>query len=231
MDAMLLSAGAGRRMLPLTLNTPKPLLRVGDKCLIEHHLARLKVASISSVVINTSYASEKFIQTLGNGSSYGMKISYSHESETPLETGGGVLKALPLLESDPFLVVSADIWTDFPFEMLNLPNDVDGNLLLVDNPIHNSRGDYGLQAGRVQNLDASKSMRSFTYSGISILRKSLFQQERGKTFPLRKIFSDCIKAGQLAGIYYQCTWFDIGTPDRLNSLNQWLQQSSETIDS
>ncbi len=224
MDAMLLSAGLGRRMRPRTRHTPKPLLKVSGRCLIEYQLDRLSTADISTVVINTSYASEKFVQKLGDGASYGLNIKYSHEGETPLETGGGIQKALPFIESDPFLVVNADIWTDYAFAKLSLTDDdADGCLLLVDNPVHNSQGDFCLVGGKVLLLDASKRAQCYTYSGISMLRKSLFQKHRGGALPLRDYFVESIKRGTLAGTHYQGTWLDIGTPDRLAALDEMIR--------
>jgi len=130
----LLSAGAGLRMRPLTQHTPKPLLKVADRSLIEYQLDRLKTAGVENVVINTTYQAHRFIEALGDGSVYGVNIRYSHEGNDRLETGGGVLKALPLIRSDPFLIVNSDVWTDFAFESLSVPHDAIGNLLLSDKP-------------------------------------------------------------------------------------------------
>ncbi len=222
MDAMILSAGAGVRMRPLTLDTPKPLLKAGGRCLIEHHLGRLSAAGTGNVVINTSYLAEKFTQTLGDGSSYGLRIRYSNEGDTPLETGGGILKALPLIETDPFLVMSADVWTDFPFGRLSLSDQFDGILLLVDNPDHHKKGDFSLLNGKVHRIKPSRPMPSYTYSGISILRKSMFASDRGKVFPLLEVFLDAVECGKLAGLHYQGAWIDVGTPERLDELNSMI---------
>ena len=225
MDAMVLSAGAGKRMRPLTENTPKPLLQVGEKRLIEHLLDSLSRSGISNVVINTSYRAELFIQILGDGKRYGLKIKYSHEGDNRLDTGGGIQNALPLIESDPFLVVNGDIWTDFPFETLELPVSAAGCLVLVDNPAHNTQGDFALVDGEVQMLDSSNSAMSLTYSGMSILGKSLFSPKRGETFPLRDVFVDCIERKELAGLHYRGDWMDIGTPDRLQQLDALLRST------
>ena len=218
-----MSAGEGRRMRPLTLNTPKPLLKVGNQSLIEHHLNRLKSAGITNIVINTSYAGEKFTQTLGDGTEYGVNIKYSHERGTRLETGGGIQNALPLLESDPFLVVNADIWTDYSFEAIRLTDNFDCCLILVNNPQHNCDGDFVLREGVVQIRDSEQSEQSFTYSGISLMRKSLFNDDRGLIFPLIDVFLDCIRRGKLTGQYYGGKWMDIGTPERLNELEKMIQ--------
>ena len=225
MDAMVLSAGAGMRMRPLTATTPKPLLKVGGRCLIEYHLDRLCAAGIKSVVINTTYGAEKFIDTLGDGSAYGVKIRYSHEADALLETGGGILNALPLIDSDPFLVISADVWTDYPFESLCIPDDTRGCLVLVDNPDHHREGDFTLVDGKVCKLDQSSASVGLTYSGISILQKSLISSRFGTAFPLRDVFLDGIGKGWFAGTYYDGTWLDIGTPDRLRDLDSRLAQT------
>ena len=224
MDAMVLSAGAGLRMRPLTATTPKPLLKVGGRCLIEYHLDRLCAAGIKSVVINTTYAAEKFIQALADGSAYGVNIRYSHEADTPLETGGGILKALPLIDSDPFLVVSADVWTDYPFESLFVPNDAHGCLVLVENPEHHREGDFTLVDGKVCKLGQSSAGVGLTYSGISMLRKSQFSSKFGTVFPLRDVLLDSIGKGCLAGTYYDGTWLDIGTPQRLHDLDALIEK-------
>lgn len=209
-------------MRPLTLTTPKPLLKVGNQSLIEHHLDRLKSAGITNIVINTSYASEKFIQTLGDGTGYGVNIKYSHEEGTRLETGGGIQNALPLLESDPFLVVNADIWTDFSFESISMTDKFDCCLILVNNPKHNCEGDFVLNDDVVQIRDSEQSAQSFTYSGISLMRKSLFNDDRGLIFPLIDVLIDCIHRGKLTGQYYGGKWMDIGTPERLNELEKMI---------
>lgn len=225
MDAMVLSAGAGLRMRPLTETTPKPLLKAGDKRLIEHLLVRLRLAGVSNAVINTSYRNEMFTRILGDGEPYGIRIKYSHEGDRRLDTGGGILNAMPLIESDPFLVVNGDIWTDFRFETLKLPVSAKGCLVLVDNPAHNSNGDFALVDGSVQTLHSSSSSKGLTYSGISVLSKSLFDPRHGETFPLRDIFIDCIQRGNLAGMLCRDKWMDIGTPGRLQQLDEWLKNS------
>lgn len=213
-------------MRPLTETTPKPLLKVGNQSLIERHLDRLNSAGITNIVINTSYAGEKFIQTLGDGTDYGVNIKYSHEEGTRLETGGGIQNALPLLESDPFLVVNADIWTDFSFEAISMTDNFDCCLILVNNPEHNCDGDFVLDKGVVQMRDSEQSSQSFTYSGISLMRKSLFNDDRGLIFPLIDVFIDCIRRGKLTGEYYGGKWMDIGTPERLNELEKMIQSEA-----
>ena len=163
MDAMILSAGLGTRMRPLTESIPKPLLRVGKHRLIEYHLHNLKLAGISNIVINTSYLADMFVDAIGDGSAYGVDILYSHEREPPLNTGGGIRRALPLLQSDPFLIVNADIWTDFPFSQLHVPEFADGCLILVDNPAHNSDGDFILTNGKLNIPDTEIASQTLPY--------------------------------------------------------------------
>ena len=222
MDAMILSAGLGTRMRPLTESIPKPLLRVGKHRLIEYHLHNLKLAGISNIVINTSYLADMFLDVIGDGSAYGVDILYSHEREPPLNTGGGVRRALPLLQSDPFLIVNADIWTDFPFSQLHVPGFADGCLILVDNPAHNSDGDFILTNGKLNIPDAEIASQTLTYSGISILRKSLFSNTKEVNFPLYSLFSNSIERGKLSGRYYKGIWHDVGSPGRLEQVTTML---------
>ena len=226
MDAMILSAGLGTRMRPLTESIPKPLLRVGKHRLIEYHLHNLKLAGISNIVVNTSYLADMFVDVIGNGSVYGVNIMYSHESEPPLNTGGGILRALPLLQSDPFLIVNADIWTDFPFSHLHVPGFADGCLILVDNPAHNCDGDFILTNGKLNIPDAQIASQTLTYSGISILRKSLFSNTNEVNFPLYNLFSNSIERGELSGRYYKGIWHDVGSPERLEQVTTMLDNEN-----
>ena len=183
MDAMILSAGLGMRMRPLTDHTPKALLKAGPRRLIEYHLLNLAQAGILNVVINTSYLADMFEQVLGTGDNHGVKITYSHEGDSPLETGGGILKALPLIRSDPFLIVNADVWTDIAFEEIQCQDDRDGCLVVVDNPSHHPNGDFRLVNGRLRLPDKNSETRTFTYSGIAILRKRILEEGTGICLP------------------------------------------------
>ena len=227
MDAMILSAGLGVRMRPLTNCTPKALLEVGPRRLIEYHLLNLAQAGISSVVINTSYLSDMFVQALGYGEAYGVDITYSHEGDTPLETGGGILKALPKIRSDPFLIVNADIWTDFSLKAIRYHEDQDGCLILVDNPQHHPNGDFRLIDGHLELPESRCGVDTLTYSGIAVLRKFVFDDANESVFPLYKIFKESVLRGRLAGQYHDGSWFDIGTPERLQSLRLMLQRVQE----
>lgn len=229
MHALILSAGLGTRMRPLTENTPKPLLQVGKYRLIEYHLFNLGKLGIKNIVINTSYCADQFERLLGNGRAYSVRITYSHEGEKPLETGGGIRNAVALIESDPFLVLNADIWTDFQFSKLSLSEDSDACLVLVSNPDHNVDGDFHLINGRINSLATnSPTSNSLTYSGIAILRKSILESKEEKHFPLTDILKDLIRRQRLTGIHYTGCWMDIGTPQRLNLLQSKLLENRDS---
>lgn len=227
MKAMILAAGLGKRMRPLTDALPKPLLAVGGKPLLVHHLERLQQLGVTEFVINTAYLGEKIEAALGDGSAYGVSIEYSREQE-PLETGGGLLHALPLLGDEPFLLVNGDIWTDYPFGQLlalRLAEDQLGHLVLVPNPRHHQQGDFALHDGRL--LHNTELDQGFTFSGISLLRPQLIGEysERRQTFPLREALAEGIAQSRLGGEVYAGAWWDIGTPERLRELDELLSAS------
>jgi len=219
MKAMILAAGEGRRMRPLTLEIPKPLLKVKGTSLIVHHIRRLKNAGVNDLVINIAYLGEKIRAALGNGEQFGLRIQYSAEPE-PLETAGALLHALPLLGDAPFLLINGDVWTDYPFaSLLQRPLNNLGHLVLVPNPAHKFLGDFSVDNdGRLQELDGETS---FTFSGISVLSPKListYPQQRAK-FPLREIFGWAIRNQQLTAEVFDGIWCDVGTPERLAELN------------
>ena len=219
---MILAAGKGERMRPLTLTTPKPLLEAGGKALIVHHLERLKAAGFCQVVINHAWLGEQIESALTDGSRFGVVITYSREQE-PLETAGGILQALPLLTGagqDWFLVVNGDIWCDFNLALLTPPaGEATAVLVMVDNPPHHPDGDFNLDHhGRVHD----RGRPALTFSGISLLHRSLFEGlEHGKQ-KLAPILKAAIGRNQVQGIHHRGLWFDIGTPERLTRLDQQL---------
>ncbi|WP_439133249.1 N-acetylmuramate alpha-1-phosphate uridylyltransferase MurU [Pseudomaricurvus sp.] len=224
MKAMILAAGLGKRMRPLTDTTPKPLLPVGGKPLIMYHIERLKALGVREFVINIAYLGEQIEAALGDGHALGVSIQYSEEHE-PLETGGALLQALPLLGDEPFLLVNGDVWTDYPFERLfdvHLAEDCLGHLVLVPNPRHNRRGDFALHDSML--LHNTEVDEGFTYSGISLLRPELIgaYSERRQIFPLREALAEGIAANRLSGEVYDGEWWDIGTPERLQALDERL---------
>jgi MurNAc alpha-1-phosphate uridylyltransferase len=226
---MILAAGYGRRLRPLTDHTPKPLLLVQGKPLIQYHLERLAAAGITDIVINHSWLGEQLENTLGDGSAFGVRIRWSRE-QSPLETGGGVKRALSLLTGEPeqgpdeaFLLISGDIWTDYPFELLKdiASRDLFAHLVLAPNPEHNSDGDFHLDEQDKVGVKQAPE-RSLTYTGIALIRPALFTgfATAGDVFPLREVLLPAIVAGKVSGEVFSGTWSDVGTLDRLNALNQ-----------
>lgn len=220
---MILAAGKGERMKPLTNDVPKPLLPAGGKPLLQYHLEALAVASVTEIVINTGIHGEKIESCFGSGKEFGVNIRYSHEGDNPLETGGGICNALPLLGDKPFIVVNADIWTDYDFSVLSADLPGLAHLVMVDNPGHNPEGDFGLKAGMIH----TQSGPLLTYSGIGVYHPRLFDAHRPGSFPLAPLLRTAIEAGQASGEYYPGAWLDIGTPERLNRLNNMLLSSSK----
>jgi MurNAc alpha-1-phosphate uridylyltransferase len=216
MKAMILAAGRGERMRPLTDTTPKPLLRIGGQTMIERHVHALARVGITDLVINYAHLGEQIEAALGNGNAYGVTIRYSPETGGALETGGGIFNALSLLGSEPFLVVNSDIWTDFAFEQL--PEQPDGlaHLVMVDNPGHHPQGDFSLSAG----LLSQKGPAMLTFSGIGVYRPELFSGCAAGAFPLAPLLRRAMDAGQVSGEHYSGSWFDIGTPERLDAVNR-----------
>jgi MurNAc alpha-1-phosphate uridylyltransferase len=204
--AMILAAGRGERMGELTANTPKPLLRVDGRHLIEYAIASIKNAGIKEIVINVSWHGDQIKATLRDGSQYGVNIKYSEEAER-LETGGGILQALPLLGDQPFLVMSSDIMTDYPLH--ELPQNIAGlaHIVMVNNPSYHPRGDYGLNDGNVV-LNASET---FTHANIGIYSPALFANCTPGHFRLTHVLNPAIDAGKVTGEHYQGLWRNIGT--------------------
>lgn len=219
--AMILAAGRGERMRPLSDSVPKPLLEAGGKPLIVHLIERLARAGIRDLVINHSHLGEQVERYLGDGSRYGVRIAYSHEAGGGLETGGGIFKALPLINTDPFLVVNGDIWTDYPFE--RLPARIAGlaHLVLVDNPSQHPRGDFALRDGRVH----AEGEPRLTFSGIGLYARALFAHCQPGKFPLAPMLRAAMAQGQVSGERYAGDWRDIGTPQRLEELDRELCRS------
>ena len=219
---LLLAAGRGKRMRALTESVPKPLLKVGQHSLIEHHLNRLAAMEFKQIVINLAYWGNQIRDTLGNGERFGLEIKYSDESQSgALETAGGILYALEKIDSDPFIVINADIWTDFEFDQLPYP-EKEACLVMVDNPSHNIAGDYSLLENGTLSVTRETNRPSLTFSGIAVYRKAFFAGlEQGK-HPLAPIFSQKIKKGQLQAIRHAGKWTDVGTPERLAELNSYL---------
>jgi len=216
---MLLAAGRGERMRPITDSLPKPLVRVGGKPLIAWHLAALARAGIREVLINLSWLGEQVRATLGDGRDYGVAIRYSDEGPVPLETGGGIFNAVPLLGPGPFLVINADIWTDIDFAALALEEGAHARLLLIPNRPHHPRGDFGLEGDRVVSRDTDR----YTYSGVGVYRPEFFGGCTPGRFPLLPLLNRAIAAGLVRARVHRGEWCDVGTPERLASLDARLR--------
>lgn len=219
MKAMLLAAGRGERMRPITDSLPKPLVPVAGKPLIAWHLAALARAGYREVVVNTSWLAAQLHEALGDGSAWGVSISWSDEGPVPLETGGGIFRAVPLLGPGPFLVVNADIWTDIDFAALSLEDGAHAHLVLVPNPPHNVRGDFGLDGDLVVSRDTDR----FTYSGVGMFRREFFDGASGERFPLLPLLNRAIAARRVCGELHRGAWSDVGTPERLATLDARLR--------
>ena len=224
MKAMILAAGLGSRLQPLTKTVPKPMLLVCGKPLLQWHIERLVRAGVREVVVNTSWLGEQIQDYFGTGVDFGITITWSSEAE-PLETGGGIFKALQLLGDDPFILVSADIWTDFPLESFlkkNIDSPLSAHLVLVKNPEHNNGGDFSLE-----NYIVGYGQERYTYSGISIVSSQLFNSLKitSEVFPLREVLKPAISSGRVGGEIYTGDWCDVGTIGRYNNLNKRLLET------
>ena len=216
---ILLAAGHGKRMLPLTKDIPKPLLKVDKHSLIEHHLFKLSRSGFIDIVVNVAYLADSIIDRLGDGSRFGVKIRFSDESQTgALETAGGIKNALPLIQSDPFIAINADIWTDFNFASLLTDIPEYGSLVMTNNPPHNPQGDFSINQEGL--LVAHNSNETLTYSGIAIYRKKIFVDLEPRKSALAPLFRQLIDEQKLRGQRLNGEWFDIGTPDRLEELRK-----------
>ena len=216
---MILAAGRGERMRPLTDSTPKPLLKVGGKALIEYHIQALVRAGVTEIIINYAWLGEQFEQVLGNGKRYGARLSYSPEGAKALETGGGIFRALPMLGEGPFVVVNGDIWTEFSYERLTqVPVDL-AHLVLVPNPPHHPKGDFVLDDGKVRDDGETR----LTFSGIGVYRSQLFAGCTGGAFQLAPLLRKAMVSRQVSGEKFPGLWFDIGTPQRLEQLDSDLK--------
>ena len=215
MKAMILAAGRGNRLRPLTDKIPKPLLKVGKDTLIEHHIKKLAAADFESIVINTAHFGEQLHVYLGNGSQYNIPIEYSHEGEQALETGGGIANALPLLGDKPFIIISSDIFTEISFNSNFKLTGLGMHLIMVSNPVHNPNGDFtGTELG------ISGDQNRYTYSGVAYVNPRLFKHEK-RAFPLIDTIHDCIKHKNISAEVFDGAWFDVGTASRMHAANKY----------
>ncbi|QEL10576.1 nucleotidyltransferase family protein [Kushneria phosphatilytica] len=221
MKAMILAAGFGRRMRPLTEHTPKPLLKAGGRPLIVHHLERLRRAGITEVVINVSHLAEQLIAALGDGETYGIHIHWSREA-SPLETAGGIRRALPLLGEAPFVLINGDVWCDLEPTRLTLASGDLAQLVMVDNPLQHREGDFHLDA---HNRLHTEGIPKLTYAGLALIDPALVAHlTDGKPCRLAPLLTEAIQQNRIGGYHYRGDWDDIGTPDRLARLDARLSR-------
>ena len=231
MKALIFAAGLGERMRPLTNTTPKPLLEAGGKPLIAWHLEKLAALGVREVVVNTSWLADRFPDVLGDGSRWGLQLHFRYEGPTPLETGGGMLNALPLLGDEPFVLVNGDVWTDFDFAQLPRTLDREAHLVFVDNPPQHPEGDYAL---RPDGTVAAHGHAKLTYAGIGVYRAALFEGWRDilgdvegvertpPRFRLPPLLIAAMARGAVQGAHHLGRWTDVGTPQRLAELDASL---------
>lgn len=218
--AMILAAGRGERMRPLTDTTPKPLLKVHGQPMIERHVQRLVLAGIERIVINLAWLGGQIRDYLGDGARFGAAITYSEEAPRALDTGGGVFRALPQLSPGPFVVVNGDIYTDFPFQTLAIDAGYDAHLVLVPNPSY-LQGDFGLRDGEALAPDQARARAAelFTFGCIAVYRSAFFADCRDGVFPMMPLWLRSMEAGRCSAQLHTGLWEDVGTPERLNALN------------
>lgn len=216
MLAMILAAGRGERMRPLTDKVPKPLLEIAGKALIIYQIEALASAGIEELVINTGHLGAQIRDRLGSGETFGVRIHYSDEGDEPLETAGGIIKVLALLGDAPFIVTNADIYTDFDYRSLPRQLDDDAHLVLVNNPPHNPEGDFALVEGRV----LQQAEQKLTYSGIGLFQPRFFKNCKSGKVPLAPLLHQSAQANRLSGQHFMGCWNDIGTPERLLEINK-----------
>ena len=214
MRAMVLAAGRGERLRPLTDELPKSLVEVRGESLLERHLRSIRAAGIHTVVINLGWLGDKIVERVGSGQHYGLDVLYSQEGDNILETGGGIHKALPMLGSSPFLVVNADIYTDMPVPSIELEDRHLGHLVMVPSPEYREQGDFDIEDGLIRNAERPQ----LTFSGVAVYRPEFFAECTPGRFPLAPMLRSAADGGQLSGSLYEGIWADIGTPERLDAI-------------
>lgn len=225
MKAMILAAGLGNRMRPLTLYKPKPLLEVGGKALIVWHIEKLKKIGVTDIVINSAWLADILIGTLGDGSQFGVNILWTREDQG-LETAGGIINALPLLGTEPFILVNGDVWTTFDFASLlhvNLKSDL-AHLVFVTNPEQHPMGDFTLVEGRAYTFEQEQQGDNLTYSGVAVLNPQMFDGLEAGKRPLAPLLKQAMIDRRISAEKMQAAWVDVGTPERLSSLDLQIRQ-------
>ena len=225
MKAMILAAGLGNRMRPLTLYKPKPLLEVGGKPLIVWHIEKLKKIGVTEIIINSAWLADVLIGALGDGSQFGVTIRWTREAEG-LETAGGIINALPLLGTEPFILVNGDVWTTFDFSSLlnvNLGADL-AHLVFVTNPAQHPKGDFILANGRSYTFEQGQQGEALTYSGVAVINPKMFDGLDAGKRPLAPLLKDAMLDGKISAEIMQAAWVDVGTPERLSDLDLQIRQ-------
>ncbi|MEO1036115.1 MAG: N-acetylmuramate alpha-1-phosphate uridylyltransferase MurU [Pseudomonadota bacterium] len=223
MRALILAAGRGERLRPLTDHTPKPLIQIGKETLLERHLRRLAAVGVDTVFINVAWLAERIVAAIGDGRRFGLRVVFSHERPGALETLGGIRQVLPWLGDEPFWLVNGDVFSDFDFsdQITGLPTNVDARLVLVPNPSHKPQGDFDID-GEFATRAESKP-RPYTYSGIGLYRPVLFAGVTAGRAPLAPLLFAAANAGRIAAVVHRGRWDDVGTAERLARLRQWLE--------
>jgi MurNAc alpha-1-phosphate uridylyltransferase len=214
--AMLLAAGRGERLRPLTQNVPKALVEVHGVSLLERHLLSLSDAGVETAVINLGWLGEQIVERIGSGERYGLNVIYSPEGNNILETGGGIFRALPMLGSEPFIVINSDIYTDMPIPGIDLNGGASGHLVMVPRPAYRNTGDFDLVDGIVRNTDRSELI----FAGVAVYRPGFFKDCVPGRFSMVPLMRAAADAGELTGSVYRGEWADVGTPERLAELNR-----------
>ena len=227
MKAMILAAGMGNRMRPLTLYTPKPLLEVGAKPLIVWHIEKLRDIGVSEIIINSAWLADKLISALGDGAQFGVEIRWTREDEG-LETAGGIINALPLLGTEPFILINGDVWTTMDFApLLDIALNGDlAHLVLVENPEQHPNGDFTLNAGRAYTFEQQVEGENLTFSGVSLIDPKIFDGLAEGKRPLAPLLKQAMLEGKIAASKLQGSWIDVGTPERLNQLDLQIRQGA-----
>ena len=227
-QAMILAAGKGTRLRPLTLETPKPLVQVGAQPLIVWHIKALQAVGITDITINASWLADKLMTVLGDGSQYGVTLHWSLEENEPLETAGGIFKALETgkLQDEPFILVNSDVWTTYDFAALvnyELGADQRAHLLLIDNPEHNDRGDFAINNGLASEQSVAEADK-YTFAGISVMSPRLFDGlVTGQPAPLAPLLKQAMLKFQITAEVIKDNWIDVGTPERLIQVNNYIE--------
>ncbi|MGE8561877.1 MAG: N-acetylmuramate alpha-1-phosphate uridylyltransferase MurU [Acinetobacter sp.] len=225
MKAMILAAGLGNRMRPLTLYKPKPLLEVGGKALIVWHIEKLKQIGVTEIIINSAWLADVLIGTLGDGSQFGVKILWTREDQG-LETAGGIINALPLLGTEPFILVNGDVWTTFDFTpLLNIQLKQDlAHLVFVTNPVQHPKGDFTLSNGRAYTFEQEQTGEALTYSGVAVIHPKMFDGLEAGKRPLAPLLKQAMLDGKISAEKMHAAWVDVGTPERLSDLDLQIRQ-------